>query len=144
MAFTVFSRLSALTLPVKSCLLAFSALSSSRLKVDHDRHKQRFTVTPGRGAGKHTEPGFALFCRVKTGAYECAVLQYRFTGEKEVDLISTYVPETFRSQGVAALLSQTALDFLVEENLKARVSCWYIRKYIEDHPLQLYKDIVIT
>ncbi|XP_026181509.1 protein NATD1-like isoform X2 [Mastacembelus armatus] len=128
MAFTVFSRLSALTLPVKSCLLAFSALSSSRLKVDHDRHKQRFTVTPGRGAG----------------AYECAVLQYRFTGEKEVDLISTYVPETFRSQGVAALLSQTALDFLVEENLKARVSCWYIRKYIEDHPLQLYKDIVIT
>uniref|UniRef100_A0A3Q3NBY6 Protein NATD1 n=1 Tax=Mastacembelus armatus TaxID=205130 RepID=A0A3Q3NBY6_9TELE len=126
MAFTVFSRLSALTLPVKSCLLAFSALSSSRLKVDHDRHKQFCS------------------CPVPAGAYECAVLQYRFTGEKEVDLISTYVPETFRSQGVAALLSQTALDFLVEENLKARVSCWYIRKYIEDHPLQLYKDIVIT
>ncbi|XP_026213154.1 protein NATD1-like [Anabas testudineus] len=126
MAFQLFSTL---TVRVKRFPVAFSALSSgSRLKVEHDRHKRRFTVTPGSGAGAH----------------ECAVLQYRFTGEKEVDLISTYVPEAFRSQGVAALLSQAAVDFLVEENLKARVSCWYIKKYIEDHPAQLYKDLVIT
>lgn len=39
---------------------------------------------------------------------------------------------------------QAAMDFLVEENLKARVSCWYIKKYIEDHPLQHYKNLVIT
>lgn len=41
-------------------------------------------------------------------------------------------------------LLQAAMDFLVEENLKAHVSCWYIKKYIEDHPLQHYKDLVIT
>lgn len=41
-------------------------------------------------------------------------------------------------------LSQAAMDFLVEENLKAHVSCWYIKKYIEDHPQQNYKDLVIT
>lgn len=94
-----------------------------------------------------------------------------------MDLMSTYVPETFRGQGVAALLSQVsetcqtsvsfeksshildvlylvfmylmfllqaAMDFLVEENLKAHVSCWYIKNYIEDHPLQHYKERVIT
>ncbi|XP_067427505.1 protein NATD1-like isoform X2 [Thunnus thynnus] len=77
-------------------------------------------------------------------AHERATLLYRFTGEKEVDLMSTYVPESFRGQGVAALLSKAAMDFLVEENLKAHVSCWYIKKYIEDNPLLGYKDLIIT
>ncbi|XP_018517056.1 protein NATD1 [Lates calcarifer] len=129
MSFNMFSRLTALTLRVTSYPAAFTSLSSGcRLMVEHDRQNQRFTVTPGSGAGTH----------------ECAVLSYKFTGEKEVDLMSTYVPETFRGQGVAALLSQAAMDFLVEENLKARVSCWYIQKYIEEHPLQHFKDLVIT
>lgn len=43
---------------------------------------------------------------LSTGSQDCAVLQYKFTGEKEVDLMSTFVPETFRGQGVAAVLSQ--------------------------------------
>ncbi|KAF3699778.1 Protein NATD1 N-acetyltransferase domain-containing protein 1 [Channa argus] len=129
MALNMFPRFTALSVRLKSYSAACSTLSSSfRLKVEHDRHNQRFTVTPSSGAGPR----------------ECAVLQYRFTGEKEVDLMSTYVPEAFRSQGVAALLSQAALDFLVEENLKAHVSCWYIKKYIDDHSLQQYKDLIIT
>ncbi|KAK2833011.1 hypothetical protein Q5P01_016900 [Channa striata] len=112
-----------------SCSAACSSLSSGcGSRVEHDRRHRRFTVTPGGGAGTR----------------ECAVLQYRFTGEKEVELMSTYVPEAFRSQGVAALLTQAAMNFLVEENLKAHVSCWYIKKYIEDHPLQHYKDLIIT
>ncbi|KAF1379912.1 hypothetical protein PFLUV_G00181010 [Perca fluviatilis] len=129
MAFKICSRLTALTLRLKSHPTAVSALSSGcGLTVEHDRQNRRFTVTPGSGAGDH----------------DCAVLHYRFTGEKEVDLMSTYVPATFRGQGVAALLSQAAIDFLVEEKLKAHVSCWYIKKYIEDHPLQRYKELVIT
>ncbi|XP_072224723.1 protein NATD1-like [Leuresthes tenuis] len=129
MAFKMTSRLSEFTRRMWSCQTAFRALScEGRLTVEHDRHNRRFTVTPGSGAG----------------ASECAVLHYRFTGEKEVDLLSTFVPETFRGQGVAALLSQAAMDFLVEENLKARVSCWYINKYIDEHPGQPYKDRVIS
>nr|XP_046271954.1 protein NATD1-like [Scatophagus argus] len=129
MAFKIFSGLTASALRVKSYPVAFSSLSSScSLVVEHDRQNLRFTVTPGSGAGSR----------------DCAVLHYRFTGHKEVDLMSTYVPETLRGQGVAAQLSQAAMDFLLEENLKARVSCWYIKKYIEEHPLQLYKELVIA
>lgn len=36
------------------------------------------------------------------------------------------------------------MDFLSEEHLKARVSCWYIQKYIDEHPLDRYKDLVIS
>ncbi|XP_029015372.1 protein NATD1-like isoform X2 [Betta splendens] len=103
MALNVLARIAPMTLRVTSSPLS----SSSRLKVNHDRPNRRFTVTPGGGSGLH----------------ECAVLQYRFTGDREVDLMSTYVPEAFRSRGVAALLSQAAMEFLLEENLKARVSC---------------------
>ncbi|XP_039979257.1 protein NATD1-like [Xiphias gladius] len=127
--FEMFSRLTALTVRGKCCRTGFGTFSSScRFTVEHDRRNQRFTATPGSGAG----------------APDCAVLNYRFTGEKEVDLMSTYVPETFRGQGVAALLSQAAMDFLAEENLKARVSCWYIKKYIEERPLPHFKDLVIA
>ncbi|XP_008292039.1 protein GTLF3B-like [Stegastes partitus] len=127
MALNLTSRL--LTHRLKSCQVAFSSVSSSgRLSVQHDRDNRRFTVTPGSGAEAH----------------ECAVLHYRFTGTKEVDLMSTFVPETFRGQGVAALLSQAAMDFVIEENLKAHISCWYIKKYIEENPQQQYKDLVIT
>lgn len=41
-------------------------------------------------------------------------------------------------------LGQAAVDFLLEENLKARVSCWYIKQYIEEQPHQEYKDLLIT
>ncbi|KAM7387542.1 hypothetical protein PAMA_009927 [Pampus argenteus] len=129
MAFNMLSTVTLLSPGLRSYLPAFAALSSGcSFTVKHDRQKQRFSVTPGRGAGSR----------------ECATLLYRFTGEQEVDLMSTYVPESFRGQGVAALLSQAAMKFVVEENLKARVSCWYIKKYIEDNPLQRYKDVVIT
>ncbi|XP_047426828.1 protein NATD1-like [Mugil cephalus] len=127
MAFKIISRLSALTRRMESCTSAFSSVSC-KLTVEHDRHNRRFTVIPSSGAG----------------AEECAVLQYKFTGEKEVDLMSTFVPEACRGQGVAAVLSEAAMDFLVEENLKAHISCWYIKKYIEEHPEKHYEDLVIT
>lgn len=83
--------------------------------VEHDRHNQRFIVAPGRGAGKLTA-GFVCQslgpCRLYTslplvaGNGDRAELRYRFTGAGEVDLMSTYVPETLRNRGVAALLSQ--------------------------------------
>ncbi|XP_063326936.1 protein NATD1-like [Pelmatolapia mariae] len=129
MAFRILSRVCTLTHGLKSSQTAFSTLSSAgSLKVEHDRRNQRFTVTAGSSTADH----------------ECGVLKYRFTGEKEVDLMSTFVPETYRGHGVAALLSRAALDFVVEENLKAHVSCLYIKKYIEEQPEQRYKEFVIT
>lgn len=40
-------------------------------------------------------------------------------------------------------LPQAAMDFLVQENLKAHISCWYIKKYIEEHPEERYGERVI-
>ncbi|XP_017159104.1 protein NATD1-like isoform X1 [Poecilia reticulata] len=150
MAFKITSRLSGLTHRVVSCRTASSSCSG-RFKVQHDRQNRRFTVTTGSSG---------------EGGSGCAVLHYRFTGQKEVDLMSTFVPETFRGRGVAAALAQVscslapvrevsapplwlpvlqaAMDFLAEEKLKARVSCWYIKKYIDEQPEQQFKDFIIS
>ncbi|CAN9505986.1 unnamed protein product [Ophioblennius macclurei] len=130
MAFRLISRLSPFTNRMNSPRAASSAPSSGSggsLMVKHDRANRRFTVTPGSGADS-----------------DCAFLKYEFTGEKEVDLMSTFVPEMFRGHGVAALLSQAAMDFVAEEDLKARVSCWYIKKYIDEHPQQEFRDLLIS
>ncbi|XP_028310085.1 protein NATD1-like isoform X1 [Gouania willdenowi] len=126
MALKLLSRLTLFTPRLTSGHTALRTHSSSGLEmVKHDRLNHRFTVS------------------TEAEAAESAVLLYRFTADKEVDLMSTFVPETFRGHGFAALLSQAALDFVVKEDLKAHVSCWYIKKYIEEHPQQLYKQHVL-
>ncbi|XP_061761709.1 protein NATD1-like [Nerophis ophidion] len=129
MALQILSRFSKI-IPVGSRFhpTTFRLQTSGGFKVEHDRLNWRFTVSPSSG----------------TGANETATLLYRFTEAKKVELISTFVPESYRGQGVAALLSKAAIDFLLEEKLKARVSCWYIKKYIEEHPRQDYKDVIIS
>ncbi|KAF4115479.1 protein NATD1 [Onychostoma macrolepis] len=92
----------------------------SNTNVIHDRQNQRFTVDCG-------------------GAVSSAILKYTVSHDQQVELISTEVPESHRGKGVAAHLAKAALDFVVEEKLTARISCWYIRKYVDENPHLGYK-----
>lgn len=33
---------------------------------------------------------------------------------------------------------QAAMDFVVEEDLKAHLTCWYIQKYVKENPQPQY------
>ncbi|MBN3310786.1 NATD1 protein, partial [Amia calva] len=72
-----------------------------------------------------------------------AVLCYEFTGERRVNLLKTRVPVEARGRGIAAHLAKAAMDFVVEENLKAQLSCWYIKTFVEQNPLPKYRDHII-
>ncbi|CAL1587552.1 unnamed protein product [Knipowitschia caucasica] len=111
-------------LPGRALLSAGFCSRLAGVEVRHDREKQRFSVRP---EGGHEEE---------------AVLSYRFTSEQEVELMSTFVPESFRGRGLAAVLSQAALDFVLEQKLTARVSCWYIHKYLKENP-EKYTEIIL-
>uniref|UniRef100_A0A672KPV4 Protein NATD1 n=1 Tax=Sinocyclocheilus grahami TaxID=75366 RepID=A0A672KPV4_SINGR len=63
-----------------------------------------------------------------------AVLKYTLSHDQQVELLSTEAPESHRGKGAVAHLAKAALDFVVEENLTARISCWYIRKYVNENP----------
>ncbi|XP_077590939.1 protein NATD1-like [Stigmatopora nigra] len=129
MSFQICSKMTKiLPVRVKFNLAPYRLSCSGGMRVDHDRKNHRFTVSTSSG----------------TGVNQTAVLIYRFTAVNEVDLMSTFVPEACRGQGVAALLSKAAIDFVLEEKLKARVSCWYIKKYIEENPKPSYQNLQTT
>lgn len=43
-------------------------------------------------------------------------------------------------KAVHSVLGQAALDFVVEEDLKAHLTCWYIQKYVKENPLPQYLE----
>lgn len=57
-----------------------------------------------------------------------------------VDLQHTEVPDAYRGRGIAKHLAKAALDFVVEEDLKAHLTCWYIQKYVKENPLPQYLE----
>ncbi|KAL6477122.1 hypothetical protein MHYP_G00156210 [Metynnis hypsauchen] len=88
-------------------------LSGDAQRVVHDRQQRRFVVQLD-GAGPERS----------------AVLNYSYRTDRHVQLLSTVVPEPFRGKGVAAQLAKAALDFVVEEQLKATVSCWPMERAV--------------
>ncbi|XP_053370029.1 protein NATD1-like [Clarias gariepinus] len=102
---------------IKLSTTQFGVLSSAPYRVIHDRKQCRFTVRLDHG-----------------GKEQNAVLKYAHVSDGRVHLLSTEVPESSRGKGVAASLAKAALDFVVEERLKASIFCWYIKKYVDENP----------
>ncbi|XP_028267730.1 protein NATD1 isoform X2 [Parambassis ranga] len=72
------------------------------------------------------------------GSHDRAVLLYEYVGKKTVDLQHTEVPDAYRGRGIAKHLAKAAMDFVVEEDLKAHLTCWYIQKYVKENPQPQY------
>uniref|UniRef100_UPI00358E11CB protein NATD1 isoform X1 n=1 Tax=Myxine glutinosa TaxID=7769 RepID=UPI00358E11CB len=103
----------------------------SAVRVEHDRKKRQFFVR------------LVVFITV-TGTHDRALLLYAYIGRRAVDLQHTEVPDGYRGQGLARLLAKAAMDFVVEENLKAHLTCWYIQKFVRDNPLPQYLERVLN
>uniref|UniRef100_A0A672YIJ5 Protein NATD1 n=1 Tax=Sphaeramia orbicularis TaxID=375764 RepID=A0A672YIJ5_9TELE len=71
-------------------------------------------------------------------SHDRAVLLYEYVGKKTVDLQHTEVPDAYRGRGIAKHLAKAAMDFVVEEDLKAHLTCWYIQKYVKENPQPQY------
>ena len=69
-----------------------------------------------------------------------AYIKYRRSDSKsaiaQVDFWTTFVPETYRGKGLAALLVQHAFAWADSENLFITTSCWYAAKKLEQRKLE--------
>uniref|UniRef100_A0A2K6SHN6 Protein NATD1 n=1 Tax=Saimiri boliviensis boliviensis TaxID=39432 RepID=A0A2K6SHN6_SAIBB len=83
---------------------------------------------------------FFFFLDMEFGCHDRAVLLYEYVGKRIVDLQHTEVPDAYRGRGIAKHLAKAALDFVVEEDLKAHLTCWYIQKYVKENPLPQYLE----
>ena len=64
-----------------------------------------------------------------------AFLKYRLSGAEsakaQVDFFSTFVPDAYRSKGLASKLVDHAFAWADEQHLHINTSCWYAAKKYE-------------
>lgn len=64
-----------------------------------------------------------------------AFIRYRLSGNEsataQVDFFSTFVPESYRSLGLAAELVEHAFNWANEKGMDINTSCWYAAKILE-------------
>ena len=71
-----------------------------------------------------------------TPGHDTAFLEYEQLSDNPltVDMFETFVPPSLRGQGVAKLLADAAFTWAVDNNVRVRLSCWYLEGYLERHP----------
>ncbi|XP_051573757.1 protein NATD1 [Myxocyprinus asiaticus] len=99
-------------------------INTPPLRVEHDKKRRQFSIR-------------------LNGSHDKAVLLYEYVGKKTVDLQHTEVPEAYRGREIAKHLAKAAMDFVVEEDLKAHLTCWYIQKYVKENPHPHYLEHII-
>jgi len=76
-----------------------------------------------------------FYCIVE--GHEC-VAEYRIIGNT-IDFYHTFVNQSLRGRGIAGMLYDAALRFVIEKNLKVLPTCSYARKYFEENR----KDLIL-
>ncbi|WP_313240200.1 GNAT family N-acetyltransferase [Stutzerimonas kunmingensis] len=61
----------------------------------------------------------------------CAYLAYMDLGKQTLDMYRTFVPDALRGRGIAAVLTQHALEYAEREGYLVIPSCSYVERYIE-------------
>jgi predicted GNAT family acetyltransferase len=83
---------------------------SDKLTIHHDRTGHQFETT--------------------VDGYR-AYLAYVDLGKQTLDIYRTFVPDALRGRGVAAVLTQHALEYAAREGYTVIPSCSYVERYIE-------------
>ena len=75
-----------------------------------------------------------------------AFLEYDFLDrdQTQVDMFETFVPSSLRGQGLAKVLAEAAFTWAVKNNLKLKLSCWYLDGYLKRHPREDVKKLLIS
>ena len=91
-------------------------------QVIHNIDKQQFYInmnTPGSDETASADP---------------AHLDYELLNDKTVNFTHTFVPFRLRGKGLAEQLVKTGLKWAIEQGLQINTSCWYVEKYMVEHP----------
>lgn len=73
-----------------------------------------------------------------------AYLDYQFDKDGVMDMQHTIVPQAFQGQGVGKLLAQAAFDYAKENNLKMRLTCPFLKNYLDKNPKEEWKKLVVA
>ncbi|XP_075241846.1 protein NATD1-like [Convolutriloba macropyga] len=77
---------------------------------------------------------------IRYGKDTKGVLKYQMFGKGIVDFYDTYVVENERGKGIGKLLAKAGMEYIVENELKVKLSCTYMQKFVDDEKLPIYYD----
>jgi predicted GNAT family acetyltransferase len=80
----------------------------------------------------HHEPNARRFV-ARTAGVE-AVIEYDTVDAKTLDYHHTFVPPALRGGGIASQLTEYALSYARDHNLKVRPTCPFVARYLQRHP----------
>jgi hypothetical protein len=68
-----------------------------------------------------------------------AFLEFEEDGDR-LDLVSTQVPDELGGRGIGGQLAKGALQYAREHKMRVKVTCEFVRSYLERHPEE--RDVV--
>ena len=92
-------------------------------KVEHDSEKRKFYLDLAAGQGEDE-----LSYSIKPGGI--------------MEIHRTYVPQSQRGKGLAAIVTKAGLEYALEQELQVLPTCPYVAAYINRHPE--YKKLLTT
>ena len=60
-----------------------------------------------------------------------------------VDLRETVVPPAFEGQGIGKVLAKAAFEHCANNNLKMKLTCWYLDRLLKQHPDEKYSKLIV-
>jgi predicted GNAT family acetyltransferase len=101
------------------------------------------TLSSPSPAVQHAEEAGQFFLDIGKG--ERAVLRYRPLPTSDgLDLYSTTVPPAHEGKGLAKILAVAAFEHCAENNLKMKLTCWYLDGYLRRHPDERFNSLVVS
>ncbi|XP_053510137.1 protein NATD1 isoform X2 [Ictalurus furcatus] len=151
---TMFCRGARALTKIKLSMSPFCVLSSEPYRVIHDRKQRRFTIRLDDG-GK-VQSAVLKYSYRSDGHLHLLSTQVpeSFRGKGVAASLAKWQGVMYIRQQLNSHFSKlmcwkqetwgsvsghAALDFVVEERLKASISCWYIKKYIQENPHHGYQ-----
>lgn len=112
-----------------------------RLQIVHEKEHNRFSIAfPNGGRSFFFTTFFFFLCSYLHT--ELAVLEYSKIAPDKWDYCHTFVPVSKRGRGVADKLATEAMDYIANNNMKAKLTCSYMSQtWLASHPE--YKKYVV-
>ena len=100
---------------------AFSSRYFSSLTVDHNKEYKIF------------------YMKFEIGS---AYIKYNIMNDNVLDMYKTYVPADLRGKGLARILATEAFQYVVENQLKMKLTCWYLQDFYKENQIEYRKYVV--
>ncbi|XP_006822081.2 protein NATD1-like [Saccoglossus kowalevskii] len=125
-----------LQLCTRCSVLNMAATRKSGFSVTEKSRKMQYIVG-------HDKVNREFYVKIEKDSQVKALLQYEIVRKDIVNLYHTEVPEAYQGKGIAKCLAKAALDHFVAEDLKLRLDCWFVQKYVDENPLAQYTERLV-